>query len=90
MPALQKNIKKEEFKQAREFKGRILKLLIRSTNWIVMRASDTRVESGAYDDIIKKRAGEPSEVELEYPKCGARLIGSENFCGMCGTKIWTR
>lgn len=52
-----------------------------------MRASDTRVESGAYDDIIKKRAGKPSEVELEYPKCGARLIGSENFCGMCGTKI---
>ncbi|MEM4525874.1 MAG: zinc-ribbon domain-containing protein [Methanothermobacter sp.] len=48
------------------------------------------VESGEYEDIVKKHAGEPSEVELKCPKCGVKLIGSENFCGMCGTKIWTR
>ncbi|MDI9624682.1 MAG: zinc-ribbon domain-containing protein [Methanothermobacter sp.] len=48
------------------------------------------VESGEYEDIVKKHAGESSEVELKCPKCGVKLIGSENFCGMCGTKIWTR
>lgn len=98
-----KKIKKKEFiKQAKEFKdydfdaldkiGKVMLIMFQDHPWTVMRASEILkwVESGAYDDIIKKRAGEPSELELECPKCGARLIGNENFCGMCGTKIWTR
>lgn len=96
-------IKKDAFiEQAREFEGydynkldKIGKILIASLSthpWSVMRASEILkwIESGKYGGIIEKYSGNPSEIELSCHKCGTALVGDENFCGICGSKLWGR
>ena len=95
-------IEKDIFiEQAREFKeydrdtldkiGKIVMIMGSTHPWTVMRASEILkwIDSGAYEDIIKRHA-ETSEVGFKCHKCGAILIGNENFCGMCGSKLWDR
>lgn len=95
-------IEKDIFiEQAREFKeydrdtldkiGKIVMIMGSTHPWTVMRASEILkwIDSGAYEDIIKRHA-ETSEVGFKCHKCGAILIGNENFCGMCGSKLWGR
>jgi len=88
--------------QAREFKGydydaldKVGKtlLIIGSTHpWTVMRASEILhwVESGEYNEVIEKHTGSQLEIDLKCHKCGTTLMGDENFCGMCGSKLWGR
>ncbi|MGB9837652.1 MAG: M48 family metalloprotease [Methanothermobacter sp.] len=96
-------IDRDQFiEQAREFKGydydaldkigKIM-LIIGSTHpWTVMRASEILdwVESGAYNQIIEKHTGSQLEIDLKCHKCGTPLMGDENFCGICGSKLWGR
>lgn len=59
--------------------------------WTVMRASEILewIESGTYSEIIERRTREPGTA-FKCPKCGTTLNGDENFCGMCGSKLWCR
>ncbi|MDD3455028.1 MAG: M48 family metallopeptidase [Methanobacteriales archaeon] len=95
-------IEKDIFiEQAREFKeydrdaldkiGKIVMIMGSTHPWTVMRASEILkwIDSGAYEDIIKRHT-KTSEVGFKCHKCGAILIGNENFCGMCGSKLWGR
>ncbi|ADL58455.1 M48 family metalloprotease [Methanothermobacter marburgensis] len=96
-------IDRDQFiEQAREFKGydydnldKVGKtvLIMGSTHpWTVMRASEILdwVESGAYSEIIEKHTGSQLEIDLKCHKCGTALTGDENFCGICGSRLWGR
>ncbi|MDI9624099.1 MAG: M48 family metallopeptidase [Methanothermobacter sp.] len=88
--------------QAKEFKGydqntldkigKMIMIIGSDHPWTVMRASEILkwIDSGAYESIIKKHSEEASEIEFKCHKCGAILVGNENFCGMCGARVWGR
>jgi len=48
------------------------------------------VESGTYSEVIERRTSEKLETAFKCPECGTTLSGDENFCGMCGSKLWCR
>ncbi|WP_269889761.1 zinc-ribbon domain-containing protein [Methanothermobacter thermautotrophicus] len=58
----------------------------------VRRASEILewVESGTYSEVIERRTSEKLETAFKCPECGTTLSGDENFCGMCGSKLWCR
>lgn len=87
--------------QAREFRdydydsldkvGKALLVMDNTHPWTVMRASEILewIESGAYSEIMERRTRD-LETAFNCPKCGTTLNGDENFCGMCGSKLWCR
>lgn len=96
-------VKKDVFiEQAKEFKGydrdaldkigKMVMIVGATHPWTVMRTSEILkwIDSGAYESIIKKHSEEASEIEFKCHKCGSILVGDENFCGMCGAKVWGR
>jgi len=88
--------------QAREFRdydydsldkvGKALLVMDNTHPWTVMRASEILewIESGAYSEIMERHTSEKLETAFNCPKCGTTLNGDENFCGMCGSKLWCR
>jgi len=47
------------------------------------------IESGTYSEVME-RGTRDLETAFNCPECGTTLKGDENFCGMCGSKLWGR